>query len=49
MAISHTLHVADVFEYYLFDEPNYLESNSSLGSFEVRGTDVEQITQAFVE
>ena len=44
MAISHTLHVADVFKYYLFDETNYLEFNSSLGSFEVRGIDVEQTT-----
>jgi hypothetical protein len=49
MVISPTFNVIDVFEYYPHDEPIYLESNLRLSSFEVGGTNVEQITHAFLK
>ncbi len=49
MAISPTFNVIDVFKYYPHDEPIYPEPNSRSSSFEVGGTDVEQITHAFLK
>jgi hypothetical protein len=49
MAISFTFNVVDVFDYFPPNEPIYPEHNSRSSSFEVGGTDVEQIAHAFLE
>ena len=43
MAISFTFNVVDVFDYFPPNEPIYPKHNSRSSSFEVGGTDVEQI------
>uniref|UniRef100_A0A2N9J550 CCHC-type domain-containing protein n=1 Tax=Fagus sylvatica TaxID=28930 RepID=A0A2N9J550_FAGSY len=49
MAISSTFNAADMFEYFPPDELIYTEHNLKSSSFEVGGTDVEQIAYAFLE
>ena len=47
MNISSTFTVADLYDYHRPNEPD--SGNSGLSSFQVGGTDVEQIAHAFLE